>query len=431
MSHNKLAIKELASYGLPALPLAALTLPITIFLPTFYADQIGLGLAATGLILLLARLMDVISDPIIGMLSDRTEHSIGRRKFWILIGAPLTMLSAYFLLIPPEGVGAGYLMLWSIALYIGWTCMILPLTALGAELSDDYHERSKISAWREGMIVAGLLVSLGLVALNQDEALRNIAYFLIIMIPLSMLVFYFGLREKLPQQKQRIKFFDGLTILKNNRPFRHLITAYLVNGLANALPATLFILFVQHVIKMPDQVGPLLFIYFLSGLAGIPLWTWLSTKFGKHKTWCFAMIWACAFFCLAFVTGEGDYHLFLALCVLTGLSLGADLILPASMQADVADIDTLQSGEQRTGLLFALWSMTTKLSLALAAGIAFPILEFGGFTPEKPDAIPLLVCLYALAPILLKSLSIFIMWHFPLDEEETHKNRTKIMTKSL
>lgn len=426
---DKLSIKELISYGIPALPLAALTLPITIFLPTFYADQVGLGLAATGLILLVARLVDVLSDPIIGIMSDRTEHKIGRRKFWIIAGAPLTIIAAYFLLIPPDSAGILHLLFWSIALYVGWTCMILPLTALGAELSHSYHERSKISAWREGMIVTGLLIALSLVAIDQELALRNISYFLMIGIPITALIFFFGLKEKQPQQKSQIKFINGLKILKDNKAFRHLISAYLINGLANALPATLFILFVQHVLKMPDQVGPLLFIYFLSGLAGIPLWTWLSAKFGKHKTWCFAMIWACVFFCLAFITGEGDYYIFLALCVLTGFSLGADLILPASMQADVADIDALETGEQRTGLLFALWSMTTKLSLALGAGIAFPALELGGFTPQNPHNIALLICLYAVAPIILKTTSILIMWHFPLDEKQTQNTRTKIIAK--
>ena len=92
------------------------------------------------------------------------------------------------------------------------------------------------------------------------------------------------------------------------------------------------------------------------------------------------MIWACIFFGMVPLIGEGDYYGFLAISILTGFSLGADVTLPASMQADVVDVHTAETGEQRTGLYFALWSMATKLSFACAAGIAFPVLEWAGFS---------------------------------------------------
>jgi Na+/melibiose symporter-like transporter len=103
---------------------------------------------------------------------------------------------------------------------------------------------------------------------------------------------------------------------------------------------------------------------------------------------------------------------------LTGIALGADLALPASIQADVIDVDRLSSGARRSGLYFALWGLATKLSLALAVGVAFPLLDLAGFESggAGPEGLGVLVALYAVVPVLLKLAAIALMWRFPLDE---------------
>ncbi|MEO0394094.1 MAG: MFS transporter, partial [Pseudomonadota bacterium] len=140
----------LLAYGAPGVPLAALTLPVYILLPTFYATTLGLGLASVGLALVIARVWDAFSDPIIGYLSDQTRHEgLGRRMPWILGGLVPVMLGTWQLLMPPSDAGLVHLMVWSVVLYTGWTAMILPLSAMGAEISDSYHERSRIAGFRE------------------------------------------------------------------------------------------------------------------------------------------------------------------------------------------------------------------------------------------------------------------------------------------
>jgi GPH family glycoside/pentoside/hexuronide:cation symporter len=117
--------------------------------------------------------------------------------------------------------------------------------------------------------------------------------------------------------------------------------------------------------------------------------------------------------------GPGDVAAFAAICVLSGMTLGADLALPAAIQADVVDLDTRQGGGQRAGLFFGLWGMSTKLSLALAVGIAFPLLELGGFSADGDNAahsLLMLAVLYAAVPVLFKLGAIALMWHYPLDE---------------
>ena len=117
-------------------------------------------------------------------------------------------------------------------------------------------------------------------------------------------------------------------------------------------------------------------------MLAVPFWLWLSYRLGKHRTWSLSMLWACAIFAWVPFLGQGDVVAFAVICALSGASLGADLALPASMQADVIDLDRVMSGRRRTAFFFALWSMAGKLALACAVGIAFPVLDALGFATD-------------------------------------------------
>ena len=151
--------RVLLAYGLPGLPLAVVGLPLFIYLPTFYAETIGIDLATIGLILLLVRLCDVMTDPLVGVLSDRTRGRFGRRRPWILASLPVLCLSIYFLFVPPESAGVTHLLIWSLLLYLGWTMIQLPYAAWGAELSSDYHDRSRVTGVREVFVIIGTLIA--------------------------------------------------------------------------------------------------------------------------------------------------------------------------------------------------------------------------------------------------------------------------------
>jgi len=199
--------------------------------------------------------------------------------------------------------------------------------------------------------------------------------------------------------------------------------------MANGLPATLFILFVTHVLQIPERVGPLLLVYFLAGVVAIPFWLWLSYQLGKHRAWSCSMIWACLAFVWVPLLGPGDFWPFLIICTLSGLSLGADLALPSSIQADVVDLDWLESGRRRTGLFFAVWGMATKVSLALAVGFAFPVLDWLGFSADgdnSPRALLGLAALYGLVPVLIKFGAIALVWNFPIDAADQARIRARI-----
>jgi Na+/melibiose symporter-like transporter len=412
-----------------------LGLPLLVHLPGFYAQEMGIGLTAVGTILLFARLWDGVTDPLIGFLSDRTRTRFGRRRPWMIASLPLVLAGAWFLFRPPEGAGASHLLVWSFVVYLGWTMMQIPHQAWGAELSTDYAERARIAATRESFALAGVVLAASLPALlaasgagdvppGPGAALAAIAVLTLVLLPVCGGAMLALVPEPPPARAAPIATAEGWRVLARNRPFRRLLSAYLLNGIANGLPSTLFLMYVEHNLGLASLQGVFLLVYFLAGLAGVPLALVLARRLGKHRAWCVAMLATCAAFAWAPVLPHGAVIGFAAICLVTGLGLGADLALPPAMQADVVDEDTAAGGEGRAGLYFAVWGMATKLALAVAVGLAFPLLDLAGFDPRAAQqeqgpgpGLFALAALYAWAPVLLKLAAVGLMWRFPLDEK--------------
>jgi len=219
----------------------------------------------------------------------------------------------------------------------------------------------------------------------------------------------------------------------SNAAFRRLIAAWTVNGIANGMPAALFLLLCAQILRAPQAAGPILLVYFLAGIAGVPLCTWIARRVGKHVAWCWAMLISCAAFLPVLALGAGDVPAFLAICVVTGLCLGADLALPPSMQADVVDLDALAHGPSRAGLFFAAWTMAQKAGNALAVGIAFGLLGLAGFSATGENAAPqlwALAALYCAVPVLLKLVAVATMWRYPIDAAEQARIQTALRSRA-
>lgn len=425
---DRLDRRTLLFYALPAVALAMPTIPVYVYLPTFYAETLGLGLAATGLVLLAARILDVVTDPLIGIASDRLRLPGGRRKPWILIGAVLAAVALVQMFEPPEPVSVGYLALWAAVLYLGWTLVAIPYTAWGAELTGDYHGRARITGAREAAMILGIVLAAGVPAAALSlgaadrESLAAVAWLAIAIGGPALALLLWRVPEP-PRQAPppaAARRLQALASLFHNKPFVRLVSAWFINGLANGLPAVLFPLYLDHVLQASPLARNLLILaYFVAGIAAVPLWLRLSRRYGKHRTWCGAMVMACAAFVWVPFLAAGDIAAFAAVCIVTGMALGADLSLPPAMQADVVDLDTLRTGQERAGLFFAIWSMATKLALAAAVGLAFPALQAFGFeagADNAESALMALALIYAALPTLLKAVAVAVVWGHPITQ---------------
>lgn len=418
---------SLASYAAPSLPLAALALPLYLVVPTFYAEALGLPLAAIGAILLAVRIVDAVLDPAIGLAADRWPQR-QRRKAWLGAVALPLCAAAFALFWPPANAATGWLASFAVLVSTGYTAMMLPYWALGAELSDDYNERSAIAAWREGFALAGTILAVALpfsIGWKDPSALHGLALIGIGVaagLPLAVLVLLWGVDEPEAKAAARRSPVAAVAIMAANPHFVRLLAAFLFNSLANALPATLFLLFVDQRLGAGEWRGPLLVFYFACAIVGMPLWTALSRRITKHRAWCLAMLAACVSFLPAAFLGTGDLWAFILICVASGICLGADLVLPASMQADVIETNRLNTGDSQAALFFAAWALVTKLALALAVGLAFPLLAVFGFDAvnpglSTPKSLWALSALYAGLPVVLKLVAIGLMWNFSLNEK--------------
>jgi Na+/melibiose symporter-like transporter len=428
---------RIALYALPGFALAMPTIPAAVFLPSVYGTE--LGLAAAGAALLAARASDVITDPLVGALSDKWQFKWGRRKPWILLGALLAGYALIMLFQPPQGVTTLYVTIWSVLLYLGWTMINVPYTAWGAEMTGDYNERVRVTAAREGVMLLGIFAA-GTVpvwaanaGLTERDALAIISWMAVIAGGPFILAMLWKVPDPLPREAQQTPAMSWAAIkqLSNNKPFMRLLAAWLINGFANGIPSTLFLLFLQYRLEAGQtERGVLILVYFLAAVLAIPLWSWAAKAYGKHRAWCVAMIVTCLAFVWVPLLPPGAILGFGIVCVVTGVGLGADLALPPALQADVIDFDTLRNRRQRAGLFFALWSMATKLALALAVGITFPLLAFLGFDPKaaenSPSALWSLAVIYAWIPVVLKIVTIALVWAFPITAA-----RQRLMRKRL
>ena len=388
------------------------------------------------MIFLGVRLFDALSDPFMGFISDRFNMPLGFRRFWLLLGTPLVVCSAIALFCPDEesSIGLIYLLIWLLLLTVGWTIIMTPYFALGAEISSSYIERSRITLWREafalgGTILAAVLYSLGK---NDFEGMKNIATFVVIVLPLAALLCVYFVKEDF-ESKRVPKNFDFAQIFvafKSQPMFVRLLVAYFVNGAANALPAALFVFFVNQRLEMPNLAGPLLLVYFSSAILATPIWVTLSTKVEKHRLWCYTMIYASIVFSTVALIGSGHIIAFFLICLLGGAALSADLAIPSSIQADLIDIETLRGGKRRTGAFFSFWSIATKGSVAISSGLALLILSYFNFDVMGNNtelSLWVLTGLYAFVPILLKIFANSLMWNFKLTKKYHEEVRKKLI----
>jgi len=410
----------LAAYAAPALPLAAMYFPVYVFLAEFYSGTHGLALVAIGTVFIAVRAFDAVSDPMVGIASDRITTRWGRRRPWLLLGCPLVMLAAWRLFVPSPDVTIGVFAFWLFLLTLGWTVMLTPYFSWGAELTGDYNDRSRVAVWRETATLIGTILAAVLYSIGSDAAagMALVAALIVIGLPLTVALCLAFVPEPRDYSRQAASIGSLFRVLTREPLFGRLLAAFFINGAANALPAGLFLFFVGQRLGAPDLGGPLLVLYFGAAVLAAPIWPWLVRRSSKHRVWCGAMIYASAVFACVLLLGEGDIFAFAVISVLSGAALGADLSLPSAVQADLVDLDTASSGSQRTGAFFALWSLAQKIALAASGGAALIALDLIGFSAQggnSPSALLGLTLLYAVAPIVLKMVAVALMWNFPLD----------------
>lgn len=427
-------VGTLFAFAAPALGLYAVGLPVAVYLPPFYANDLGLGLTVVGQIFMLCRLFDLAADLGLGAVSDRVRSRFGRRRSMLALAVPLMCLGAWQMFMPPEGVGPLYVLGWLVVMYAGYALGVISHMSWGAELSPDYHQRSRIQGWREMAGIVGMVALLALPAILEQvqggtkaDHIAAMGWFIIAIFPLGVLWCVFKVPDP-STAKAGPSSHPGLRetfmTIARNRLVRRILLADLMAGVPPAVTGALFVFMVESVARTPGITATLLLGYFVAGIVGIPGWMAISYRFGKHRAFALGALWNCIFALSFLLIEPGDSTALTVITLLYGLGYASGTFLLKAIMADVADEDEMRTGHNRTGLFFGVLTMTNKVGFALAVGVTYPLLAYFGFSPaaaasaapgQPIEGTGALIALYVFLPFAMNLAGAAIMARFPLD----------------
>ena len=436
--------KTLFYYGLTDLPVSMSLFPVLVFLPKFYTGDMAVPIALAGTIMLAVRISDVITDPLFGYITDKYPTPWGRRRFWIALATPIMMMAIYQLFLPPEGAGAWHMGFWMFVLSIATTMMLIPYYAWAAELSPDYNERSTITGVRSMMGVvgslsaqlapAGALLFFGIG--GSAAVLEIVGVTMLIIMPICVFLTVTKVPEPTDYIRSQTPILEGLKVMGSNRPFLRLILAFMVSSTALSITTPLYLFFITYVLHAEEMAIYMLTFFYFANMSAVPFWVWLSTKIGKHRAYvgCFTLIGLAHPFYI--FLGEGDFWYMLPITLATGFAAGGFAALPNSMKADVIDLDTLETGENRAALFFSTYSFTAKLSGSLGGSIGLFGLALIGFNANTPELNSMetlwwLKFLFAMFPSVFYLSACAIIWRYPITEERHRELRQQLEARQM
>jgi len=436
----------LVAYALPAIALQAMLVPILLTLPPLYAQEVGLSVGAISVVLVLARAFEAISDPFIGALSDRTRPGPWQRAGWMVAGTPLAVASGIALLHPTAGAGASYLFVCLILFYLGWTMVYIPYQSWGAELSEDFVERSRIAGFREagsflGYLLSALVPLVSLVFILHQAAptfgdqAKATGWFFTFSLPIFVfLCIKFVPLGRISTHAQHIPWSQMIRLVRRNTPFMRLLIAYVFDRLALGIHFALLPFFMQYVLDMLGVFLTLSLAISIAPILSIPVWLALARRFGKHRVYCFANVLTAMGYASLYFVPHGAPLLLILLSIGRGFGNAATAVLPASMTADAVDYDDWRSGVRQAGAHMAFLTFVQKLGLAGGAlGLGF--VSWFGFksTGGTHTALALegVRVGASLLPALLLLPSIALMWNFSLNEHRHRILRQRLERRNL
>ena len=418
----------LAAFVGPCLPFAALGLPLVVFLPPFYASYVGVPLAVVGAVFMLLRLADIVVDPVLGALMDGTRSRFGRFRPWLVASTPILMVGSYAIFMAEKGAGAAHLAIWLGVLYVGYSMAVLSQTAWAGVLSAGYHERSRVYAWWQSANVIGMVLVLALPAVVQSldpgepaAGIRAMGWLVVVLLPITIAIAAWRTPEPAaPLLRPSVDWRTYMRLMK--RPaLARILTADFLLSMAGGTTGALFLFFIHDAKGFsPAQSQILLLIYFLGGLAGTPVWTYLARRFGKHR----ALTATCAYYLFSQLGVQlipgGSMALAIPGLFIAGLAYASAPILLRAMTADAGDEARLDTGEDRTGVLYALVTSTSKVGYALAVGVSYPLLSWVGYDAKagagnSAAAVQGLQLIFVLTPVILAILTALVANGYKLD----------------
>jgi GPH family glycoside/pentoside/hexuronide:cation symporter len=417
---------------------------IQVYFLNFATDVLLIAPGLVGAMFAAGRIWDAVTDPAVGYLSDRTRTRLGRRRPWMLAAIPLIMAAFAMLWMPPRALSGAALGAWiGVALlgfYTAYTCYSIPHGSLGAELSRDHHDRTRIFGLRHVTVTLGVIgafVALQLVQ-NADEprdAARLVVYIVLPMAALVLTVPPLLLRER-PEHQGRGATDPrrALGDVWRNPHARILLTVLFIESLGGAVLGVLAPFLAKYVLERPDAVALLPAFYVFASVGSVPFWVRVSRRYGKPRTWLIGMLGTGLGFGATVFADVGDVALISALLLFAGTFAGAGGAMAQSVVADIIDVDEHRTGERKEGAYSAAAGFTFKAAAGCTVALTGFALQASGFEPNQQQtgaALWTLKLLFAGGPFLGNLIGAIIFRHFRLDAAEHARIRAELDARHL
>lgn len=430
---GKLPLSLKAGWGVGAFGSLGMLWMVNVFVMFFLVTHVGMEPAVAGTILFITRLYDLVSDPLIGHLSDKTRSRWGRRRPWMFAGAFLSGISAIGAFNVPvfdsETATSAYELVVLLAYFTGFTLFYVPFMAMPAEMTDDYDERTSIMSFRVAYSSAGgIVLAAGMPAMISQLGSDRAAYettsiVAAVLITISMLMsvaFTRGAREAPHVVRKRHTVREYLRTLFQNRPFFTLAALKFLVFLSAGINGSAGMFFMAHIIQRGEMgMAFLTFGSQVASLLTIPLWTRLSL--GKDKRW----FWMLAMLGNALVNAswalsspaESDL-IFGARAIVGGAMSSLGLLMGFSMLPDTIEYDRLTTGHDRAGIFTGLLGFIEKNAFAfgpLLIGFFFSAAGVVKGETQSETAIAAIVAAKAWIPAAILLVSAALLFTYRLD----------------
>jgi glycoside/pentoside/hexuronide:cation symporter, GPH family len=419
---------ELAAFAAPAGPLLALTLPTVIFLPPYFETHLGLEGWVVAAIFFAARSVDILLDPLLGSLQDRTETRWGRRRPW-LVGACLPLMALVWVVFIGLGPGTSVFAASAavVAMYFAFAFMMVAHLGWAGEIIPTYHGRTHVLGAVQVASLVGQVVMLVLAAYvvqflkgTDADAVAAMGWTLIVMLPLTTAAAVLFARETKVPPQPHLGLSDAVRTVFANQVARRVLLPDLLLGIAQGVSGGLFLFYFQFILGFVQESQTLVAIYFVAGLLGVPVWWIAGRRLGKHRALQAAFLYTAATTLMLPFMPVGNFPVVAIAMVIAGLAQGGGVLLTRSLMADVVDDDELTTGSRRSGVYFGLLLMTSKVGLA-AGPIAYGLVGLAGFSAQRGAdnsalAFAALGGTFIGVPVLLNLLGALSLRRYPLDE---------------
>lgn len=402
----------------------------------YLTDTVGLAAAAAGAAVMIGKLWDAVTDPMMGFISDRTRSRWGRRRPYLLFGALPLALTMWFFFTNPHIEGQAMLAVWAAfalcLLNTAYTIVNIPYSSLTPELTKDYHERSSLNGYRFGFAVIGTILGAGAVlplvgifGADRSAGFSFMGAVLGAVMAASALVTFLSVREP-DHSNEPIptdKFFPTFTSVFRNRPYVIVLFTYALNLTALNFVQGILVYYFKYIYRDEALTTIAMLLLLVVAMACIPVSVLVSRRIGKKRTYqisfavlasACALIWA-----LGHILGP---KFFLAMMVYAGIGIGFGYVAPWAMVPDAIEFDAVRTGNRREGAFYGMWTFMSKVGTSLAIALTGAILGAAGYAanlaeqaPRTLAAIRLLIGPIPAAVFIAAAILIQI---YPLDEKE-------------